>query len=350
MAQSSSGQRTIGTGEILVTGGTGYIGSHACVALIAAGYRPVIIDNLSNSHAAVVDRIAAIAGQRPAFRQVDIRDAAGLRRVFTEHRIDAVMHFAGLKAVGESVSAPLRYYDNNVGGSITLFSAMREAGVRRVVFSSSATVYGEPDQVPITESAPIRPANPYGETKAAIERILQSLARSESGWQIAILRYFNPVGAHSSGLIGEAPQGHPNNLMPFVAQVAVGQRPCLEIFGNDYATRDGTGVRDYIHVMDLADAHIAALQHLPETETPLVVNVGTGTGYSVLEMVRAFEKASGKTIQHRIVGRRPGDVASCYADVTFARRCLEWQAKRTLEEMCADAWRWQRANPKGYAS
>jgi UDP-glucose 4-epimerase len=333
---------------ILVTGGMGYIGSHTVVELLEAGADLLIVDNLSNSKLAVLDRIESITGRRPAFVQADIRDRAAMGELFARHAISEVIHFAGLKAVGESVAQPLRYYDNNVQGSLVLFQTMAEAGVRKLVFSSSATVYGDPYTVPIIEDFPLQATNPYGRSKLMIEEILRDLAIADPSWRIALLRYFNPVGAHSSGLIGEDPNGIPNNLMPFIAQVAVGKRPELSVFGNDYPTVDGTGVRDYIHVVDLASGHLAALRALNEKPGVLTVNLGTGQGYSVLQMIAAFEKASGKQVAHRIVERRPGDVASCYANPSFALESLKWQAERGIEAMCTDTWRWQSMNPVGY--
>jgi UDP-glucose 4-epimerase len=330
---------------ILVTGGTGYIGSHAVVALSAAGYYPVIVDNLSNSKAAVLDRIAAITGQRPPFYKTDLRDRIALAQVFQDHPVAAVIHFAGLKAVGESVAEPLRYYENNIEGALALCSVMAARGVRRLIFSSSATVYGDPPTVPIGESFPLAPTNPYGRSKLMIEQILRDLPAADPEWQITLLRYFNPVGAHASGLIGEDPQGSPNNLMPYISQVAVGRRERLSVFGNDYPTPDGTGVRDYIHVMDLAEGHVAALKNMEAT--PLIINLGTGKGCSVLELLHAFEKASGRTIPYRITDRRPGDIATCYADPSLAETLLGWKARRSLAEMCADTWRWQSSNPEG---
>lgn len=326
---------------ILITGGTGFIGSHACVALLAAGHQVVILDNLSNSDVSVVDRIAAIAGRAPVFVQGDLRDRDALDMLLKAHHPQAVMHFAGLKAVGESVRNPLKYWEWNVSGTVTLLQAMAAKGVKTLVFSSSATVYGDPQSVPISESAAIAPANPYGRTKAVIEDMLADLSAAEADWRIACLRYFNPVGAHPSGLIGESPRGVPNNLMPYVTQVAAGRRPKLSVFGNDYPTADGTGVRDYIHVLDLVDGHLAALDYLGRTPGLLTVNLGTGRGYSVLDMVSAFEAASGRPVPYEIVARRPGDVAACYADAAAARALLGWQATRGLEEMCADAWRWE---------
>jgi len=333
---------------LLVTGGAGYIGSHACVELLQAGHEVVVVDNLCNSSRAVIGRIERISGREVAFHECDVRDAAALRAVFREYAIDAVLHFAGLKAVGESVARPLDYYDNNVGGTLALCAAMTEAGVRRLVFSSSATVYGDPDAVPVREDHPLRPTNPYGRSKAMIESILQDLFRSDPAWRVALLRYFNPVGAHESGLIGEDPDGVPNNLMPFIAQVAVGRREALNVYGNDYATPDGTGVRDYIHVVDLARGHLAALEKLEAAAEVLTVNLGTGRGYSVLEMVEAFRQASGRDIPYRVVDRRPGDIAACYADPSLAARLLGWRAERGIDEMCRDTWRWQSMNPDGY--
>lgn len=326
---------------ILVTGGTGYIGSHTVVELLAAGHELVILDNLSNSSATVVDRIERIAGRRPPLVVGDIRDGQLLARLFKDYPIDSVVHFAGLKAVGESVAQPLRYYDNNVNGSLRLLEAMAAAGIRKLVFSSSATVYGEPHALPIKEDFPLQATNPYGRTKLHIEEMLRDVAQSDPAWQIAILRYFNPVGAHPSGLIGEDPQGIPNNLMPFIAQVAVGLRPELSVFGGDYPTPDGTGVRDYIHVVDLAKGHLAALAKLSPGNPMLCVNLGTGQGYSVLELVTSFGRQSGKPIPYRIVARRPGDIAACYADPSAAWEKLAWRAEHGVETMCRDAWRWQ---------
>ena len=327
--------------HILVTGGTGFIGSHTCVSLIAAGHDVTIIDDLSNSRPEIVDRIEQIAGKRPAFVEGDVRDRALLGQIFKTRNVDAVIHFAGLKAVGESVAQPLRYYDCNVGGAIILCEAMAEAGVKSLIFSSSATVYGDPASVPIREDFPRSTTNPYGASKLMIEDILADVVKADPEWRIARLRYFNPVGAHESGLIGEAPNGIPNNLMPYVAQVATGQREKLSVFGSDYPTPDGTGVRDYIHVVDLAEGHVAALNYLTREKGLLTVNLGTGCGYSVLDMVRAFEKASGRPIPYALVARRPGDVAACYADPALATRLLGWQAKRGIDDMCRDAWRWQ---------
>jgi len=332
--------------HILVTGGTGFIGSHACVAFIAAGHEVTVIDNLSNSQCEVLDRVEQIAGKRPVFFEGDVRDQDLLRKVFAHRSVDAVIHFAGLKAVGESVAQPLRYYDCNVGGAIVLCEAMAEAAVKTLIFSSSATVYGDPASVPIREDFPRSATNPYGASKLMVEDILADLVKSDPQWRIARLRYFNPVGAHESGLIGESPSGIPNNLMPYVAQVACGQRERLSVFGNDYPTPDGTGVRDYIHVMDLAEGHVAALDHLLRAGGLLTVNLGTGCGYSVLDMVRSFEKASGRPVPYALVARRTGDVASCYADPALAEALLGWKAKRGIDEMCRDAWRWQESLPR----
>jgi UDP-glucose 4-epimerase len=335
--------------KILVTGGAGYIGSHTTLALLQRGFDVVVLDNLSNSAAESLTRVAQIANRAPEFVQGDIRDRALLDRVFTDHSIHAVLHFAGLKAVGESVAQPLRYYDNNVHGTLILLQAMADAGLRKFVFSSSATVYGQPSQMPISEDCPLgQPTNPYGRSKLIIEDMLRDLAAADPGWQIALLRYFNPVGAHESGLIGEDPSGIPNNLLPYITQVAVGKLPELAVFGNDYPTPDGTGVRDYIHVMDLAEGHLQALQALQTLTGAHIWNLGTGQGYSVLEMVRAFEAASGCRIPYQIAPRRSGDIATCYADASKAARELGWKASRGLPEMMLDAWRWQQRNPDGY--
>lgn len=328
---------------ILVTGGTGYIGSHACVALMQAGREVLILDNLCNSRVEVLDRLAAICGRRSAFVAGDVRDAGTLDEVFDRHPIRAVMHFAGLKAVGESVEKPLDYYDNNVTGTLRLLTAMRRAEVKTLVFSSSATVYGDPAGLPVREDAPRSATNPYGRSKLMIEDILADLSAAEPGWRIARLRYFNPVGAHESGLIGEDPRGTPNNLMPYIAQVATGQRAHLNVWGDDWPTPDGTGVRDYIHVMDLAEGHLAALDHLERQGGLLTVNLGTGRGLSVLEMVKAFEQASGRPVPYNVAPRRPGDIASCWADPGLAHRLLGWRARRGIDAMCADAWHWQRS-------
>ncbi len=328
--------------NILVTGGAGYIGSHTCVELLAAGHNLLVIDNFSNSKPAVVKRIEQISGRSVPFLEVDIRDRGALRDVFRQHAIDAVIHFAGLKAVGESVAQPLRYYDNNISGSITLFEVMVESGVKTLVFSSSATVYGDPHSVPIREDFPLSATNPYGRSKLMLEDMLRDIARSDESWRIALLRYFNPVGAHESGILGEDPNDIPNNLMPYISQVAVGKLAQLSVFGNDYPTPDGTGVRDYIHVVDLARGHRAALQALSEQSGGvLTVNLGTGKGYSVLDVISAFERASGRPVPYRIAPRRDGDVAQCYADPSLANELLGWHAERDLETMCRDAWRWQ---------
>lgn len=334
---------------ILVTGGAGYIGSHTTLALLKAGHSVVVLDNLCNSSAESLKRVAQLAGRAPVFVQGDIRDRAVLDRLFAENAIDAVLHFAGLKAVGESVAQPLRYYDNNVHGSQVLLQACANTGVFNVVFSSSATVYGDPAEMPISEACSVgQPTNPYGRSKLMVEDMLRDVAASDLRWRIAILRYFNPVGAHESGLIGEDPKGIPNNLLPYIAQVAVGKLPQLAVFGNDYPTPDGTGVRDYIHVVDLAEGHLRALETLLTRTGAHVWNLGTGQGYSVLQMVRAFESASGKSVPHRVVPRRPGDIAICYADPAKAARELGWKARRGLDEMMRDAWRWQQQNPNGY--
>jgi len=335
--------------KVLVTGGAGYIGSHTCVELMQAGHDVVILDNLCNSYAAAIGRIARIAGRTPEFTNADVRDLGALRKVFTRHRFDAVIHFAGLKAVGESVEKPIEYYDNNVQGTLALCRAMTEAGVGVLVFSSSATVYGSASSVPIREDAPLGPTNPYGHSKLMVERILGDLVTSDpAAWRIALLRYFNPAGAHPSGLIGEDPQGIPNNLMPNIAQVAVGVREKIPVFGSDYPTRDGTGVRDYIHVVDLARGHLAALETIQRERRGMTVNLGTGRGVSVLEAVRAFERASGRAVPFERVARRAGDVAECYADPSLAEKILGWKATYTLEDMCRDMWRWQSLNPHGY--
>jgi UDP-glucose 4-epimerase len=335
--------------NILVTGGAGYIGSHTVVQLLNQGHAVTVVDNLCNSKEESIARVKEIAGRDFAFRKVDLLDRPALDAVFAAARFDAVIHFAGLKAVGESVQKPLEYYHNNITGTLVLLEVMRARGVKLLVFSSSATVYGVPKSVPLREDAPLSATNPYGRTKLMIEEMLRDLDAAGPGWGIALLRYFNPVGAHSSGRIGEDPNGIPNNLMPFVAQVAVGKLPRLRVFGGDYPTRDGTGVRDYIHVVDLALGHLAALDYLARKPSLLTVNLGTGNGYSVLEMIRAFEKASGRKVPYDIVPRRPGDVAECYADPALAQKLLGWKATRGVDEMCADQWRWQSQNPKGYA-
>jgi UDP-glucose 4-epimerase len=334
--------------HILLTGGAGYIGSHTCAALIQAGFTPVILDNFSNSHPAVLERLQRITGEAVACERGNVLDTPWVLDVLRRHAIGAVMHFAGDKAVGESVAQPLKYYRNNIGGAVSLLEAMQSAGCGVLVFSSSATVYGDPASVPITENFPRSHTNPYGYTKLVIEDILAALQVAEPSWRLGVLRYFNPVGAHPSGLIGEDPSDIPNNLMPFVAQVAIGKRPCLNVYGGDYPTPDGTGVRDYIHVQDLAAGHVAALQALLNQGTSFTVNLGTGRGNSVLEVVQAFEQASGRAIPYRMAPRRPGDVAQCYADPHLAQSLLGWRAQHTLADMCADAWRWQSGNPDGY--
>jgi UDP-glucose 4-epimerase len=330
-----------GTATVLVTGGTGYIGSHTVVELLARGCDVLIVDNLCNSKASVLDRIERIAGRRPEFAKIDIRDRPALREAMRSRRFDVVMHFAGLKAVGESVERPLAYYHNNVSGTLALLECMLEAGVRSLVFSSSATVYGDPASVPVREDDPVAPSSPYGRTKLVIEQMLRDLAATDPAWRVALLRYFNPVGAHGSGLIGEEPSGVPDNLMPYIAQVAVGKLKELPVFGSDYPTPDGTGVRDYLHVVDLARGHLAALDALRERAGALTVNLGTGRGYSVLEMVRAFAAASGRPVPYRVMPRRSGDIARCYADPARAREILGWRAELGIEAMCADTWRWQ---------
>lgn len=335
--------------QILVTGGAGYIGSHTCVELLESGYEVVVVDNLCNAKKEVIHRVEALTGKPIAFYEVDLRDTERLSVVFRENTIEAVIHFAGLKAVGESVSMPLRYYSNNIGGTLALCKVMAEHQVKNVVFSSSATVYGDPSSVPITEDFPLSATNPYGASKLFIEQILQDLHVADPSWNVALLRYFNPVGAHVSGRIGEDPNGIPNNLMPYVAQVAVGRLPELSVFGGDYPTLDGTGVRDYIHVVDLAKGHLKAIEKLRGNPGVVIYNLGTGRGYSVLEMVKAFEQASGHHVPYRIVDRRPGDIAVCYADPTKAKQELGWQAERGIKEMCQDGWRWQSGNPNGYS-
>lgn len=335
--------------KILVTGGAGYIGSHTTLALLEAGYEVVVLDNLCNSSAESLHRVERICGKAPIFVQGDIRDRALLDEIFANYRIEAVLHFAGLKAVGESVRESLSYYENNVAGSVSLCQSMAAAGVFRLVFSSSATVYGEPAQMPISEDFPTGiPTNPYGRSKLMVEDVLRDLAVADSRWSIALLRYFNPVGAHESGLIGEDPNGIPNNLLPYVAQVAIGKLKELSVFGNDYPTADGTGVRDYIHVVDLADGHLKALQRISSRPGLNVWNLGTGKGYSLLEMVQAFEQVSGRPVPYRIVARRSGDIAECWANPHKAERELGWKAERGLQMMMEDAWRWQSLNPQGY--
>lgn len=334
--------------SVLVTGGAGYIGSHTVLLLLEAGYSVVVLDNLSNSSRESLKRVERLTGKFLEFIEGDIRDSACLKQVFDRHEIASVIHFAGLKAVGESVAQPLRYYDCNVTGTLRLLEAMENAGVRTLVFSSSATVYGDPASVPIREDFPLSATNPYGATKLHIEDMLRDLYKSDYSWKLALLRYFNPAGAHESGEIGEDPNGIPNNLMPFIAQVAVGKRDKLSVFGGDYPTKDGTGVRDYIHVMDLAEGHLAALQALEAKGGLITTNLGTGRGYSVLEMVNAFAAASGREVAYNIADRRPGDVASCYADPAFAEKVLRWKARRGIDEMCVDHWRWQKQNPDGF--
>ncbi|MDD5363764.1 MAG: UDP-glucose 4-epimerase GalE [Gallionellaceae bacterium] len=335
--------------QLLITGGAGYIGSHTCIELLKAGHEPIVVDNLCNSKTEAIRRVERISGRALTFHQADIRDRAAMRAIFARHRIEAVVHFAGLKAVGESVEKPLLYYDNNVSGTVALCETMAEAGVKRIVFSSSATVYGDPHAVPIREDFPVgATTNPYGRSKLMVEDILRDLHVSDPSWRVGLLRYFNPVGAHESGLIGEDPNGIPNNLMPYIAQVAVGRRPHLNVFGDTYATPDGTGVRDYIHVVDLALGHVAALRYLAGHDGVLTVNLGTGRGYSVLEMARAFAAASGREVACRIAPQRAGDIACCYADPALAEQLLGWRAERGIEAMCADSWRWQSRNPNGF--
>lgn len=334
---------------ILVTGGSGYIGSHTCVELLDAGYEVVIVDNLCNSNIKAVDRIEEIAGKKVKFYEENICNAAGMNAIFDKEEIDAVIHFAGLKAVGESVEKPLMYYHNNITGTLVLCEAMQQHGVKNIVFSSSATVYGTPAFVPITEECPKGIiTNPYGQTKSMIEQILTDLHTADKEWNVILLRYFNPIGAHASGKIGEDPKGIPNNLLPYIAQVAIGKLECLGVFGNDYDTSDGTGVRDYIHVVDLAIGHVKAIEKLKDKEGVSVYNLGTGNGYSVLEVVAAFEKACGKKIPYAIKPRRAGDIAQCYADASKAARELDWTAKYDIDKMCEDSWRWQSHNPNGY--
>ncbi len=334
---------------IFVTGGAGYIGTHTCVELLNAGHEVTVFDNFCNSQPQALERVERIAGRRLLLIEGDIRDQTALLAALRQSGASAVIHFAGLKAVGESVQNPLAYYDNNVVGTVRLLQAMAQCDLKTIVFSSSATVYGDPQRLPLTEDHPLSATNPYGQTKLVIENMLRDLHRADPAWHIGILRYFNPVGAHASGLIGENPQGVPNNLMPFVAQVAVGQREFLQVWGDDYATPDGTGVRDYIHVVDLALGHLKALERLGQGPQCLSVNLGTGVGYSVLEMVRAFEKASGRSVPYQVAARRAGDIAACYADPALAFAQLGWRAERALQDMCDDAWRWQSTNPLGYA-
>ncbi len=336
--------------NILVTGGAGYIGSHTVIELQNAGHEVVVVDNLSNSTEESLRRVAEITGQEATFYQADVRDQAALAKIFDTHAIDAVIHFAGLKAVGESVAKPLAYYDNNLISTLILLDAMKAHGVTKLVFSSSATVYGDPAKLPLTEDMPLSATNPYGQTKLMIEQILKDTSASGEGWNITSLRYFNPVGAHESGRIGEDPSGIPNNLLPYVSQVAVGKRSEVHVFGDDYDTPDGTGVRDYIHVVDLARAHVAALEHLDHPDEYKVYNVGTGNGVSVYELIEAFRQASSREIPTVVDPRRPGDIAACYADVHLAERELNWKAERTIDQACTDSWRWQSQNPDGYAA
>lgn len=334
---------------ILVTGGAGYIGSHTCVKLLQAGHEVIVIDNLSNSKTKVLRRIEAITGKKVVFYKTDLLDESAMDAIFAAHSVDAVIHFAGLKAVGESVEQPLRYYHNNVTGTIILSQVMARHGVKRMVFSSSATVYGIPASVPISENFPTSAINPYGRTKLMIEEILRDLQVSDPEWSIVLLRYFNPIGAHESGTMGEDPNGIPNNLMPFITQVAVGKREQLSVFGNDYATHDGTGVRDYIHVQDLSQGHLKALEKLENTTGVKTYNLGTGTGYSVLDLVNTFKKTTDREIPYEVAPRRPGDIDACYADPALAEKELGWKAEKTIEDMCRDSWRWQQKNPEGYA-
>ena len=335
--------------NILVTGGAGYIGSHTCIELMANGYDVIVVDNLCNSNPKSLDRVEQLAGKKPKFYEGDVRDEALMRKIFAENEIAAVIHFAGLKAVGESVAQPWRYYDNNLNSTLVLTKAMEEAGCKRIIFSSSATVYSGDNEMPLRETSRTgNCTNPYGWTKYMTEQILSGMAHADKEWSIVLLRYFNPVGAHASGLIGEDPRGIPNNLMPFISQVAVGRREKLSVFGNDYDTHDGTGVRDYIHVVDLAKGHVAAVKYAVENLGCEVFNLGTGTGYSVLDMVKAFEEANGVKVPYQIVDRRPGDLATCYADPTKSLEKLGWKAEKTLVDMCRDSWNWQSKNPMGY--
>ena len=335
--------------NILVTGGAGYIGSHTCIELMASGYDVIVVDNLCNSNPKSLDRVEQLAGEKPKFYEGDVRDEALMRKIFTENEISAVIHFAGLKAVGESVAQPWRYYDNNLNSTLVLTKVMEEAGCKRIIFSSSATVYSGDNEMPLRETSRTgNCTNPYGWTKYMTEQILSGMAHADKEWSIVLLRYFNPVGAHASGMIGEDPRGIPNNLMPFISQVAVGRREKLSVFGNDYDTHDGTGVRDYIHVVDLAKGHVAAVKYAVENLGCEVFNLGTGTGYSVLDMVKAFEEANGVKVPYQIVDRRPGDLATCYADPTKSLEKLGWKAEKTLVDMCRDSWNWQSKNPMGY--
>ena len=334
---------------ILVTGGAGFIGSHTCVELLEAGYEVVVVDNLYNASRKSMDRIEQITGKKPIFYEADILDREALNKIFEKEQIDSVTHFAGLKAVGESVAKPIEYYYNNIAGTLVLCDVMRNHNVKNIVFSSSATVYGDPAFIPITEECPKgKITNPYGQTKGMLEQVLEDIHVSDPEWNVILLRYFNPIGAHKSGLIGEDPKGIPNNLVPYVAQVAIGKLECLGVFGDDYDTPDGTGVRDYIHVVDLAKGHVAAIKKLEEKKGVLIYNLGTGKGYSVLDVVHAFEKACGKKIPYAVKPRRPGDIATCYADPAKAKAELGWEAENGIEEMCADSWKWQSMNPNGY--
>ena len=334
--------------KILVTVGAGYIGSHTCMELLHAGYNVVVVDNLSNSKKESLKRVQKLTGKTLEFHLIDLLDRHALNNVFQKSKIDAVIHFAGLKAVGESVSAPLKYYHNNVAGTLVLCSVMNNNNVKNIVFSSSATVYGDPKEVPIREEFPVNPTNPYGRSKLMIEDILKDLFEADKNWKVVLLRYFNPVGAHSSGQIGEDPNGIPNNLFPYICQVAIGKLSELSVFGSNYPTPDGTGVRDYIHVVDLAKAHISALSKFKSNFGIETYNIGTGRGYSVFEIISAFEKASGRKIPHKVIDRRPGDIATCFADPTKANKQLEWAAQYGINQMCADAWQWQEKNPNGY--
>jgi len=333
---------------ILLTGGTGYIGSHTCILLLQAGYNVVIVDNLCNSNISVLDKIQTLAGKRPEFVKADIRDESALSDLFDKYPIYAVIHFAGLKAVGESVEKPLLYYRNNVEGSLCLFEQMNKHNVKRIVFSSSATVYGDPSSLPITEDFPLSATNPYGQNKLMVENILKDIAYADKDWHVVLLRYFNPVGAHESGLIGEDPNGLPNNLMPYVAQVAVGKLPHINVFGDDYPTHDGSGVRDYIHVVDLASGHIKALDVIDDKEGCQIYNLGTGKGYSVIDVIKSFEKISGNKIPYKIAARREGDIAECFADPSLSKKVLKWEAEFGMDEMIRDHWNWQSKNPNGY--
>lgn len=335
-------------GKILVTGGAGYIGSHTCVELLNSGYEVLILDNMENSSEKSIKRVEKITGKKPEFIRGDVRDEKILDEIFKNQEIDSVIHFAGYKAVGESVDFPLKYYENNVSGTIILLEKMKEYNIKNIVFSSSATVYGDPHKVPIKEDFPLKPYNPYGKTKRMVEMILEDLYESDKSWNIGLLRYFNPVGAHESGLIGEDPRGIPNNLTPYITQVAVGKLKKLSVFGNDYPTKDGTGVRDFIHVKDLASGHVKAIEKISEKPGLFAVNLGTGKGYSVLEVLKAFEKACKKEIPYSIEARRPGDIAKCYADTGLAKEFLNWEAMFGIEKMAEDAWNWQKNNPEGY--